>query len=278
MPFGLFAPAPLGVLRARHGDGPFWLTALLAAAALFLGLGPGTAAGFLCAVAVPAWIVGRGLKSSWPPELVVVSVAAFLTLATYGALHLALPDGIRPWVTDLVHQTLDLYAKQGAPDATVAVLRAREARLAEVFFQMLPLATMASGMALATASLLTARLWLTRAEGPGAVSFEPLSWHLPDTWIWALIAAGLLTLVPHAWARVAGANALGVMAVCYAFQGWAVVASVFRARRVHVLVQAGFYALMLLWPVLVLALVMVGLTDVWTDLRRVRPRPEPPEE
>jgi len=278
MPLGLFAPAPLAILCVRHGQAAMLLSAALAVAGLWGGQGPEAAAAFTFAVAVPAYLIGRGLKAAWPPEVVVAVSAAVVSVATYAALRMALPDGIRPWVADLVTRTIDLYAAQGVPADTVAMLRDRAEPFTDLFFHLLPLVLMASGLALGTASLLSAWGWLARRKAEGIAPFSPLTWHLPDTWIWGLIAAGVLTLVPHEGARIAGQNALGVMAIAYSIQGWAVVAGIFHNRKVHALVQGAFYAVMILWPPLAAALVLIGLMDVWTDLRRVRPQPEPPDQ
>jgi Predicted membrane protein (DUF2232) len=278
MPLGLFAPAPLAVLLVRHGGAAMLLTAALGVAGLWGAQGAEAAAAFAFAVAVPGYLIGRGLKAGWHPEWVVGASAVLLCASTYEGLRLALPDGIRPWVAGLVTQTIDLYAKQGVPEATVAMLRGRADEFSGLFYHLLPLVLMTSGLALGTASLLAARAWLIRRKVEGLAPFDPLSWHLPDTWIWLLIAAGALTLVPHEAAKVAGQNALGVMAIAYAIQGWAVVASIFHHRKAHALIQGAFYAVMILWPPLAAALVLIGLTDVWTDLRRVRPQPEPPDK
>ncbi len=275
-PLGMFAPAPLAVLCVRRGQAAMLLTAAVGVAGLWGAQGTGAAAGFFFAVAVPAYLIGRGLARGWPPEVVVGAAAALLSAATYAALHLALPDGIRPWVGNLVTQTIDLYANDGGNEAKVALLRARADGFTDTFFHLLPLVLMTSGIAQGTASLLAARGWLTR-RGQTSVAFSPLAWHLPDTWVWALIAAGILTLMPQEATKVAGQNALGVLAVAYALQGWAVVAGVFHSRGAHPLLQMAFYGVMVLWPPLVAGLALIGLTDVWTDMRKVRPAPPPPE-
>jgi uncharacterized protein YybS (DUF2232 family) len=278
MPLGLFAPVPLAILCLRRGVGALAACAVLGMAALgALEQGPG-AASFLFAVALPAFVVARGLTRAWTPEVVVGAVAVPLTVATLVALQLTLPDGIRAWVGQMVDQLIDTYAKQGGPASMVEGLKAQAPNLADFAFHMMPATVAFSGILLGAASLLAARAYLARRAVPGALPFDPLAWHLPDPWIWALIAAGVLLLIPHPAAHVVGGNALGVIAVCYAFQGWAVVACIFKAKQVHGAIRAAFYALLVLWPVLTLFLVLAGVFDTWTDLRRVRPRPEPGPE
>jgi uncharacterized protein YybS (DUF2232 family) len=274
MPMALFAPAPLAVLCVRRGEPVFLACALLGLAAAGLAWGVGGAGAFLLAVAAPAFLIARGLTRGWAPEWVVGAAAALLTGATLGALTATLPDGIGPWVAGLVSQSIDLYAQQGAPEPWVTALKEQREQLTAFFHHMLPMGLAWSGMALATASLLAARAFFVRHPHPAATPFAPLTWHLRDEWVWALIAAGALLLVPYPPARIAGGNALGVLALAYAFQGWAVVGYIFEAKAVHRAVRIVFYLLLLLWPMLSLFLVLVGVLDIWTDLRKVRPRPD----
>jgi uncharacterized protein YybS (DUF2232 family) len=271
LPLGMFAPAPLAILGVRRG-----LPVLLAAAALGLaavGLAADVtgALSFLFAVGLPALLIALGLTRGWAPEAVVGAAAAALTVATLAALHVLLPEGVRPWVGRLVDESIAVYAQQGAPEAMVQSLKAQAGAYADFFYHMLPTAVAWSGMALAAGSLLLARAFFVRRPEPAARLFSPLEWHLPDAWVWALIAAGALLLVPHPAARIAGGNALGVLALAYAFQGWAVVAHLFRAKQVHRAIRVAFYLLLVLWPVLSLFLVLAGVFDIWTDLRKVRP-------
>jgi uncharacterized protein YybS (DUF2232 family) len=274
MPLGLFAPAPLAILCVRRGFGLFAICCVLGMGALF-GLSQiAGAASFLFAVAIPAFLIARGLARGWAPEWVVGAAAGVLTVATLVALQFTLPDGVRAWVGQLVNQLIDTYAAQGAPEQMVHALKDQAGPLSDFAYHMLPATVAFTGILLGAASLLTTRAWLARRPDFGPAPFDPLAWHLPDPWIWALIAAGVLLLLPHPWAKVAGGNALGVLALFYAFQGWAVVACIFKVKGIHWAVRTAFYALLILWPVLSLFLVLVGVFDTWTDLRRVRPRPE----
>jgi uncharacterized protein YybS (DUF2232 family) len=274
LPLGLLAPAPLAILCVRRGL-PV-LLGCVAVGAVALGTlgGPPGGAAYVLVAGVPALLIARGLARGWPPEGIVGAAGAVVAAATLGALHLLLPDGIRPWVKQMVDQTIDAYARQGGPDEMVRALQAQAEHLAHLLYDMLPLGVAATGILLGAASLLVTRAYLARRPVAGVTPFSPLAWYLPDTWIWALIATGALLLVPHDWARIAGANALGVVALAYGFQGWAVTQSIFHAKGVHPLLQAVFYLLMLLWPVLAVFLVLAGVLDVWTDLRKVRPAAE----
>jgi len=274
MPLGLFAPVPLAILCLRRGLPPFLVCCGLgmgALAALEQGAG---AASFGFAVALPAFVVARGLTRDWAPEVVVGAIAVPLTMATLVALHLTLPQGLEAWVGQLVGQLIDTYAHQGGPPDMVEALKAQAGAMTTFAYHMLPATVAFSGILLGAVGLLSARAYLARRPGPGPLPFDPLAWHLPDPWIWALIAAGALLLIPYPAAHVAGGNALGVVALFYAFQGWAVVACIFKVKAVHWAFRAAFYALLVLWPVLSLFLVLAGVFDTWTDLRRVRPRPD----
>lgn len=269
LPLALLAPAPLAILCLRQGAPVLLGWAAAGAGALGLLAGPASGAAFVFVVGIPAFLIARGLAARWPPEWVVGGTGAVVATATLAALYVLLPEGIRPWVGQLVDQTIAAYS-QGGADETAQWLQARSAPLAGFVYAMLPLGMASSGIAVGAASLLVTRAYLARRPVAGVEPFSPLTWHLPDVWIWALIAAGVLLLVPHDAARIVGANALGIMALAYAFQGWAVTAYIFDAKAVHPILQATFYLLMLLWPPLATFLVLVGVLDVWTDLRKVR--------
>lgn len=277
-PFTLFASAPLAVLCIRRGETVFLGASAAGAVLAGLFMGGPTAGAFLLSVAFPAILISRGLAFRWRPEKVVGIAAVVITVCALVALEAMLPGGIRPWVGELVTQNIAAYKAAGAPKDMVAMIEGQADAYARFMFRIMPMAFMWSAMALTVAGLLATRAYFARRPH-AAVVLSPLDrWHLPDNWVWVLITAGVLALVPVGTMQVVGGNVLGVMALAYAFQGWAVLAHQFEARRVHQAVRIAVYLILLLWPVFVLLLVAVGVFDVWTDVRRVRGGGAPPTE
>jgi len=277
LPLMLFTAAPLAVLCVRQGESVFLTTAAIGLVGTGLVLGPSGAAAFLVAGAVPALLIGRGLAFQWAPERIVgpvVVIAAVATLAT-----LSQGDGLRAWVAQVVDQIVAGYKAAGLPPEVVDTLTQQAASLTTTLYHISPMLFTWGGMLLGTAALLATRYFFTRYPHP-AVTLTPLTrWHLPDVWVWGLIGAAVLAMVPEVSIRVCGKNLLGVLALAYAFQGWAVMVHVFRARRVHPAIQGFCYLTLLLWPLSVIGLailLLAGVFDMWTDVRKLRTPADPP--
>jgi len=275
MPLAMFAPTPMAVLAIRRGESLFLGMAALGAVLCGLLLGPPSAVAYLFVVALPALLIGRGLAFDWAPEKIVGIAAVILTAVTITALEALAPGGLRPWIAELVTQTVEMYRQAGAPPEMIGALESRTDSTATFLYYITPMAFMWSGMGVAAAGLLATRAVFQRQPHPAVTLTDLTRWSLPDSWIWGLIGSAVLLLLPVDPLRILGGNVLGILSLAYAFQGWAVMVYVFRAKQVHIAVQAGVYVALLLWPVLAIFLVGLGVFDLWTDVRRVR-QPEPP--
>ncbi|MDH5527234.1 MAG: YybS family protein [Nitrospirota bacterium] len=283
MPLALFAPAPLAVLCLRRGE-PVLLGAVAAGAAFqwLLG-GGGSAAAFLVSAAVPALLIARGMAFRWRPELVVGGIAVLVTGATLGAFEVAVPGGMKAWSGGFVDGIIAQYQTVKPGDPALAMLRENAAEIARTLYLFAPITFMWTGIMLGAASLLIVRNFFTRNPHPVVGDLPPLlEWYLPDGWVWVLIAAGVpvalgaMGISVPLEALVVGGNVLGVLVLVYALQGWAVVAWQFAERDIHPALQVAFYAVLLIQPVLVLLLTVLGVLDMRTDTRRVRPENMPP--
>jgi uncharacterized protein YybS (DUF2232 family) len=97
------------------------------------------------------------------------------------------------------------------------------------------------------------------------------AWHAPDQWVWPLIGIlGLIAVSPRnspAW--FAGLNLSFVFLFVYAAQGVAVLEFYFRRMRIPLLLRALMHAVILALPSVV-AVIAVGVVDIWADFRKVR--------
>jgi len=278
MPMALFAAAPMAVLCIRKGESVFLATAATAIVAAALVMEGASAGAYALTVAFPALLIARGLAFGWRPEKIVGICAAVISVLALLALNAALPDGVRPWIAQVVADNIALYKEAGAPTDVIAMLERQADAYARWMFNMMPMAFVWSGMALTAASMLATRAYFSRRPHP-AVALTPINrWHLPDTWVWVFIASAVLMLLPIGESKALGGNLLGILALAYAFQGWAVMAYLFEHKGVHPAVRYAVYMILLLWPVFVVFLVLIGIFDVWTDSRKVRNEPpaDPP--
>lgn len=103
-------------------------------------------------------------------------------------------------------------------------------------------------------------------------------WQLPDKLVWSVIVAAALALTPEPGIRTIGFNLLLVVSVIYCFQGLAIVLFFLNKWQVSVLVRSLLYLILFFQSVGTLFLSILGLADVWLNLRRSQRMDDPPEE
>jgi hypothetical protein len=104
-------------------------------------------------------------------------------------------------------------------------------------------------------------------------AFAPVftQWKLPEPLIWGIITAGALAFWGKGIFNVCGENALLVLSSIYFLQGVAVVAFYFERLKVPTFIRWIIYILLCIqWYGLILV-VIIGVSDVWFDLRARAP-------
>ena len=117
--------------------------------------------------------------------------------------------------------------------------------------------------------------WLLGRKKAGLAPWPPLTeWKLPEPLVLLVILAGFSLLLPVALLKTVGLNLLLVCGTVYFFQGVAILASFLARWSVPTPLRALIYILVLIQAYGVAMLAIVGLIDVWADLRKRRPRAE----
>jgi hypothetical protein len=93
-------------------------------------------------------------------------------------------------------------------------------------------------------------------------------WSTPEWFIFPVLAAGFLLLVPVSMVRQFSMNLLVVLGLLYFCQGAAVVASWFQRFRLPLVLRCIGYPLMFFHPLFFLVITL-GLMDIWLDFRRL---------
>jgi len=111
---------------------------------------------------------------------------------------------------------------------------------------------------------------------PGEEEKAPLSaWEAPGWLIFVFIGAGFLILYPLDWLQTLGLNLLLLSALVYFFQGLAIISHTFQRYQVPRLLRIMIYPWLVLLKPAMLVVVVLGLTDLWLDFRRLHlPPPE----
>ena len=95
-------------------------------------------------------------------------------------------------------------------------------------------------------------------------------WQLPEKLIWVAICMGLVTMLPISGIRIVALNALIMLSVIYCFQGLAVAVFYMNKWNVPILMRSFFYVMMIVQTFGTIVLLVLGVADVWLDLRKIK--------
>jgi len=213
-----------------------------------------TPASALTAAVVLSFLVGFG------------TLAVFLWVSRLDPIRFA-----REQVDAVVQMSLEFYRRMGMTPAQVEEVREQAAEAGRFFLRSLPALGVIwySSVALLNYGLLRF-LWLRREGGSAPFSQSLKSWHAPDFLVWGLIASGFALLAPLDPVRVVGLNGLIIFLLIYLLQGLGILGFLFdRWGSPRILrVISYFFVLGTPWGVVLLAI--LGIFDIWMDLRKLR--------
>ncbi len=96
------------------------------------------------------------------------------------------------------------------------------------------------------------------------------TWQLPEKLIWLVIVASVLAVLPSENGKIIGYNLILISGVIYCFQGIAIVLFFFEKWKVPPFVRLIFYFIIIFQSVGTIILSLLGLADVWFDMRRLK--------
>lgn len=243
----------------------------LGAAALLVGVfaSPAAAIGLIVPFGLTALAVGRAFRrglefpavAAWGAGAWLAGILAALVLA--GDLSLT-TEAIREHIA----QALGDSVGAGAEDVEVAALAEYADEVASAVTALFPAIVAFAGIAVVVVDLAVLRRFA------GVLRASDLRrWRSPDGLVWGLIGAGFASMFAPDAVRPVAMNVLLIVGVVYFLHGLSVVA--FYVERVgfpRALRPLLFFFLVMQY-VLALGVTIVGLVDLWADLRRLRPRP-----
>lgn len=94
-------------------------------------------------------------------------------------------------------------------------------------------------------------------------------WILPEKLVWILIVSAILVVLPIEPGRTIGANVLMVSSLLYCFQGIAIMLFYFSKWNVPLFLRTLIYVLLFIQTFGVILLGVIGVADVWFDIRRL---------
>jgi uncharacterized protein YybS (DUF2232 family) len=273
----LFTPVPIIVTYVRDGrtEG---LTALLAAGTIVAALlGWHIAAILFFSFGLMAVGTAEGMHRRLRPESIVVIggllpiAAAGIVLSFYlsymGKNPVTILEG---HLRDSLAEAAKLYASLGLKDMASVVTSVTDA-FVHYLVRLIPGITVATSLIQAACCYALARTAILRKTGSVTIPTQPslAAWYAPDAWVWGLIAALALIMVPNETARFTGLNCAIIFSIIYLVQGIAIVEHVLRRAHIKAVARSLIHAFILALPTIVFVIAL-GVVDIWADFRKVR--------
>lgn len=280
----LFTPVPLILLFVREGRREAVIA--LAASCAIAGLAGGWQAGAILLFSFGIMAIGtaEGMRRQWKPESAVLlgGMLPVIALTVVTAYYFSRIEKnpvvvIEEYLRSSMGEAAKLYAEMGLKEMSDAM-----SSLSDTFIHYL--VRLIPGIAIATSVFQAACCYgvsgiLIQRKPGTATQVRTTSlarWHAPDVWVWGLIVALILVLVPGETALFTGLNLAAVYFLIYLTQGAAVVDHYLRKARIQPFIRGMIHAIVLALPSVVFV-VALGVVDIWADFRKVR-GPELPSQ
>jgi uncharacterized protein YybS (DUF2232 family) len=154
--------------------------------------------------------------------------------------------------------------------------RELESKLLEtvpVIVRIMPGVLMACTLGISWLNLLVSLRYCRAAAIESCVREKLTLWKAPEFIVWFVIAGGLILLLPVGDLKLAGINLLIVTGTIYFLQGLAIVAFYLERWKLPFYVNGFVYAVLFLQQFASMAMVVLGLFDVWFDFRKLGKKP-----
>jgi len=279
----LFTPVPLILVYVRNGK-LAGLTTLVASTVIMSVLGGWQAAAILAlSFGLMAIGISEGMRRNLRPEntsllggllpVAVLGSIVLLYLARVGKNPIA---EVEFYLREILANSAKTYTTMGLKEMADMVTSIPD-NFVYYLARLIPGITIATSVTQAACCYGIARAIIIRKPGPEPLpAQQPLAaWHAPDPWVWGLIAALALIVIPRETARFIGWNIAILYSVLYLVQGAAIVEYYLRKVGFKTVMRGMMLALILALPSVVFVIAL-GIVDIWADFRKVRgPVPTP---
>jgi uncharacterized protein YybS (DUF2232 family) len=276
--FGLFTPVPLILVYVRDGR-LAGLVALAASSVMISVLGGGWLAAAILFLSFGLMAIGtsEGMRRNLKPEQTSL-MGGLLPIAVLGSillLYLARVGKnpiteVEVYLREIIANSAKTYTTMGLKDMAAMVSSIPD-KFVYYLARLIPSIAIATSVTQAACCYGIARAIILRRPGKEPLSAQPslAAWHAPDSWVWGLIAALALIIIPLETARFIGWNIAILYAVLYLAQGTAIVDHYLRKAGFRSFTRGLLLALILALPSVVFVIAL-GVVDIWADFRKVR--------
>ncbi len=280
--FTFLCPAPLVVLGLRHSLKRAALGSVVATLIISIMLGVVGGVFFLFGFAVLGVGLGAlGRKRDNAVEIVLYGILVSLASKLVLMVIVSRLTGVNPFSLDtkeftaVLDRVMDLYSKTGLiPSGSLSSMRQQFEATFRIIPQVFPaLLTIAAAID-CLLSYIVSRVILVRLGRGVLPPLPPFGeWRFPRNIFWALLASALLPFVGASfpWGSTlsrAGINLRLLVSLLFMIQGMSVAWALMEKTRFSgKLSRSLIIFVAILVPLLSYMLIIVGLVDIWWDLR-----------
>jgi uncharacterized protein YybS (DUF2232 family) len=275
--FSIFIPLPVLFYRAKLGRRNGMIVPLAAAAVMSVVFGGVTMdIFFFSGLMLLGFAMSEMFEKTVSVEATVaipctmVLGAGLVVLILYSiAANQGLGSLVAGYVATNVRLSLELYEGIGMPQETIDAITGSLDQIQYVLVRILPSMAAVSVLFVAWTNLITVRPLMAR-HGLYVPDFGPLDhWRAPEPLVWGVIGCGLCMLLPATDIRLIGVNGLLVLLTLYFFQGIAIVSFYFKKKNLPRPIRVILYTMIAFQQLLLLAIVCLGLFDMWINFRKI---------
>jgi hypothetical protein len=241
----------------------------------FLGLfGPGYFAFFVAVAIALAWCAEKRRPLAVWGSTALLSGALVSVVALVAAKFLcegSLTEGVHAFLSYVLKEVLSANEAAGMQNAQMAYLADNAEGVTASIVSILPALAFVYAVIAVAINIVLGRRFLkvrnARAPVPGVLGFK-----LPDWLIWAVIASGGFFfansyVIGSALGKTVALNGLLCLGVLYFLQGMAVTSYFLQRIRFSLLRTVAYVAMIIFLQTVSVALIVLGIADVWADFR-----------
>lgn len=280
----LFTPVPLILLFVRAGRREGMIA--LAASCAIVGFAGGWQTGAILFFSFGVMAIGtaEGMVRRWKPESAAVlgGMLPVIALSIVTAYYFSRMGKnpvvvIEEYLRSSMGEAAKLYTQMGLKEMSEALSTISDAFI-HYLVRLIPGIAIATSVFQAACCYGLSKILISRKPGAAVplIRTSFAQWHAPDVWVWGLIVALVLVLVPGETALFTGLNLAVVYFLIYLTQGAAVVDHYLRRARIQPFIRGVLHAIILALPTVVFVIAL-GIVDIWADFRKVRGPVLPPK-
>lgn len=276
----LAAPVPIMILTCRLGVRFGCLGALVGTGAVLMSMGPVSALMYTCEFGLLGFAMGiliQKLKSG--ADYMFAAIAASLAVKVFLMAVFSRAVGFNPFIitpeaAEGMLGSLSGALSQGGVEFSKENVREYAELMVSTVTMLMPSMLILFSAADSLISFALTKLYFKRAGGLKLPSLPPFGyWRFPKNIFWALLAALILDMASKAFPdrtifKMLSLNMMEVLRGVFLVEGLSLLWYFMSGRRVNTVVKVILTAVCALFAPVSYILSMLGIFDIWYDLRR----------